>query len=73
MEKKKKEKESISTQILHNFKTKFYNKFEKASNTKNYKVVIKNLEKINEEILKVVNKLLKSEMRKMRINYNKYL
>ena len=66
-------KEYIGVQIIYLFKKDFYKKFDRISLTKNYKTMGKLINVLCEEILKIVNKLLKQQIKKDKINYEKYL
>ena len=66
-------KEYIGGQTVYKFKQQFYKQFDRVSKTKNPKVMANLLDKLCEEILKVVNKLLKKHIKHERITYKKYL
>jgi hypothetical protein len=66
-------KEAIGVQTVYQFKEPFFRKLDKVSRTKNYKTMMRYIDAVCDDILVVVNKLLKKKIKSDRIRFDKYL
>jgi hypothetical protein len=66
-------KERLATQTAHTFKDSIYKMFDNASKKNTSLSINRIIDKITENIINVVNNLLKKQIKKQRINFKKYL
>jgi hypothetical protein len=65
-------KEQVGVQQVHKFTDRFYKQFDKGSKAKSAKSMIALLDKIMAYLLKVINKLLRKQLKQDKIKYEKF-